>query len=289
MGAISDRWSGALRRRSATAWLITVNVGVFLAVRITAAIAELAGSANPAAILQWLALPSSPSVALMEPWTMVTYMFTQYDVLHLLFNMVWLYWFGRMFMLLSTSGRMLAVYALGGITGAAVYLTACAAVPGIGGSMLLGSSAAVLAIVTATAMAMPDYGVSLFLLGEVKLKWIAVTAVALDLLGMSAGNAGGHIAHLGGAAAGLLYGLALRRGYDVYGRVRRFAKSARRRRHSRGRTGVMLHVDTRRGAEDARTLDELLDKVKRSGYSSLTDAERAELYDISNRITDTKP
>lgn len=247
--------------------IIIINAAVFVALHLISIIMLFAGSANPDAVLGWIEMPSNPARLIMRPWTVITYMFAQYDTLHLLFNMLWLYWFGVIFLNLSSPARFVRLYFIGGLAGALLYLIAYTAVPLFRGSegMLIGASGAVIAIVTATAIMAPDYKMYLLFLGGVSLKWVAIVTIGLDLIGVNGMNAGGHIAHLGGALAGAAYALMLR--------LPRRSPNIKRPQQP--------HTSP---ADARRELDTILDKIKKSGYSSLTAQERKRLFDVSSRI-----
>ena len=151
----------------------------------------------------WLAVPADLGSLIYKPWTLITYMFLHYDFLHILFNMLWLFWFGQLFMQFIIPKRMLSVYLLGGLSGALLYIIAFNLIPAfqpsVPVSIALGASASVYAVVVAVCAYIPDYSMGLLLIGRVKLKYIAIVVVVIDILSISQGNAGGHIAHLGGA------------------------------------------------------------------------------------------
>ena len=196
--------------------LIYINIGVFLLLRIVALVILLSGG-NTDSWLHLFEVPSSLSLLLLKPWTIFTYMFAQYGILHLLFNMVWLYWFGKIFLFTGTPKQMLALYLYGGIAGALLFIAAYNTLPYFHGSVswMIGSSASVIAIVTATAIRHPDYRIGLLLLGEIPLKWIAIATIGISILSIPDGNAGGNIAHIGGAIIGAIYGVMLNRGTDI--------------------------------------------------------------------------
>lgn len=261
--------------------LIFINVGVFLLLHIAGLIAALAGY-GPDTVLRYVEMPSGFSALLLTPWTIVTYMFAQYDFLHLLFNMLWLYWFGEIFLFADSSRRMLALYVYGGLAGALLFMVCYAALGRYG--LLIGSSASVLAVVVATAVMHPDYKMNLLFLGEISLKWVAAATILIDFLSLGGGNSGGHLAHIGGAIAGFVYAFGLKKGVDITRPFCRLADGvaslfSRRRppvaRQRRAATATRSDEDT---------LDEILDKVKKSGYASLTQAEKRRLFDVSNRI-----
>ena len=247
-------------------WLVALNVAVFILLRLAVIVGWMAGLQSEMQVLQWVEMPSVPALLLARPWTVLTYMVSQYEVWHILFNMLWLYWFGVIFLEINSERRLLSLYIIGGVAGAALYLAAFNLLPVFAGGygFLIGSSASVIAIVVATAIRLPNYKMHLLLIGPVSLKWVALVTIGIDLLSISAGNAGGHIAHLGGALAGVAWAL-----WDRYRIVRPRPR----------RTSVPSRETT-----PEETLDAILDKIKKSGYTSLTPEERARLFDVSNKL-----
>lgn len=275
------------------AGLIAVNVGVWLLLRIAGVVFFLAtGHSGEFAVCQWVELPALPAHLATHWYGVVTYMFAQYGVLHLLFNMLWLYWFGRMFLDISSDRQLLVLYVYGGLAGALFFLGVYNLLPAFEGSnvWLIGSSASVLAIVTATAILMPDYPVPLLLLGTVKLKWIAIATIIIVLMSVAGSNMGGEIAHVGGIAMGIVYGWLRRfKSRDItLPCVRAMERCSalldgsrrpqKRKKPRRGRR------DSDPDADDRRDLDMILDKIKRSGYGALTAAERKRLFEVSSRL-----
>jgi len=296
MAAIIDSLRRIYRSGSTAVRLVFINVGVFLILRIVSLVFTLGGADVQTHLLQWIELPSSLYGVAMRPWTVVTYMFAQYDVFHLLFNVLWLYWFGALFLYCGTPRQLVALYIYGGLAGAVLYMVAFACLPYFYGSYgwLIGSSASVLAIVVATAWRMPDYKVGLLFIGDVSLKWIAAVTVLISLLSIPGGNAGGNIAHLGGAAIGAVYGMAMGRGRDITAAfnavIDRIVNMAgrvadmSRRRHQAEPSGASPASGTGSPRTDEETLDIILDKIKKSGYSALTADERKRLFDVSRRM-----
>lgn len=298
--------------------LIVINVAVFLVLRILGIIA-LIGGWDINAVIDCVALPSAPLDLAAQPWTALTYMITHYDPFHLLFNMLSLYWFGGILLMRCTPRQLTALYIYGGLAGAAFYVAAAQIFPAVAG-LLLGASAAVIAILTSAAVLMPNFEVGLLLFGRVKLKWLAIGAIALFALGLVGNNAGGHVAHLGGMALGFMFAVLLNRGVDItrplnklldivanlYKRMTRpsggHKKKFRPRKFASARSadsktsskhtsksasqsaGNSSNQSATSPEEDRRILDEILDKVKRSGYSALTPDERRRLFDVSRRI-----
>ncbi|MBQ7691432.1 MAG: rhomboid family intramembrane serine protease [Muribaculaceae bacterium] len=299
MGILDDirrhyRQGGILLR------IIYINVGMFLLLHAVALVAWLMGSQAPQALL-WVEVPSRWQVLLTRPWTLLTYCFAHYDVLHILFNMLWLYWMGRIFLEFFTPKHLAGLYVLGGIGGALLYVAAYTLLPPLANenSYLLGASASVLAIVVALAVYTPDYRIGLLFLGQVALKWVAVVCVLLSVLGIGASNTGGNIAHIGGALVGLWFALAIRRGRDITAWLNRsidWLAGLLRREGRPGRPSVGAPVGGtawRPGNRTARhtatnepteaDLDRVLEKISRSGYASLTDSERDILFRASRR------
>lgn len=152
-------------------------------------------------------------------------------------------------------------------------------------SALIGSSAAVMAIMTATAFRSPDYTFHLFFLGDVKLKWMALAMILLAFAGLGGGNSGGQVAHLGGVLFGAVQGMLLRRGADIF-TPRTSARGGRRTGPdipARRRRNVISVMERHR--LDSERLDQLLDKIRISGFNSLSRSEREELQRLSQKVT----
>ena len=266
-------------------WLITINIGIFLIISLSGIFVKLSGI-DIFSIDSFLSLPSKITDFLCRPWTIATYMFTQYNFLHILFNMLCLYWFGQVLLLTLSDRHLLWLYIVGGVFGGVFYLLIYNLVPTFSGvaATLCGSSASVLAIMVAAALRSPDYEMNLLLIGAVKLKWIAVVAIVMSVIGIGGNNSGGEIAHIGGLFAGMLFGLMLRRGKDItkigVGFSSKNGNEAKTRKINASRTATVMtnHRD------DMARLDELLDKIKQSGYKSLTRKERDELETLSKRL-----
>lgn len=291
MASIIDTIKYRYRTGSMLMKLIFINIGVFIVLRVGAIVCVLSGVSENW-WLRWVELPSDIDRFAVMPWTLITYMFAQYDILHILFNMLWLYWFGSIFMLTGTSRRLVALYFYGGIGGALAFVAIYNLLPAFAGisGWLIGSSASVLAIVTATAILHPDYKMGLLFLGEVSLKWVAVISIAIDLLSIGGSNAGGHIAHLGGAAIGAFYGVMLNKGTDITApfnamldNIVNFFRHIPEIKKSQSKTAYKSSKSSSSPSAEE-SLDEILDKIKKSGYTSLTTEEKRRLFDVSKKI-----
>jgi membrane associated rhomboid family serine protease len=283
--------------------LVAVNVIVFVLVNLVGVILWLANADAQTletagdAVNDYLGVPSSLEKLLYRPWTLITYAFTHQQFLHLLFNMLMLYWFGNILADFAGNKRILPVYILGALVGAVVFIAGYNLLPvlqsGLGFPMI-GASAGVLAIVVAAATLVPDYSIVLFLIGPVKIKWLALAMVVIDVISLPLNNAGGHLAHLGGAFCGFLYITQLRRGRDFgkwihqtaeYAANPKFGSKNLRTVH-KSTNPSKTHV-TSQQLKDLRTqedqLDRILDKISQSGYESLTKDEKDFLFRYSNK------
>jgi len=280
--------------------IIIINVGVFVLLHVLTLGAMLFNQPGDS-VLRWVEMPSDLGQLLTHPWTVLTYMFAHYNLLHILFNMLWLYWLGRIFMEYFSPKQLTGVYLLGGLGGAVLYLLAYNLLPYFDGveRSLIGASASVIAIVVAAAVYAPDYKIGLLFFGEVPLKWIAIVTVAIDILGLDAGNLGTNIAHIGGALVGAAYSLRIKRGHDITRPINAvidaFVGLFNGRSLCLPRFGH--HQDAGPQTAEQRTeqphrpadtvseeeLDAILKKLKATGYDALTDEEKAKLFKASRR------
>ena len=217
MGKVTDELKRSFRHGDMGVKLIWINAIVFVAFTIVKNLLLLFNVQVQG--LDILSLPASLTALCHRPWTLVTYMFMHANLWHILMNMLWLYWFGRLFLFFFSARHLRGLYVVGGLGGALLFLAAYNLLPYFTGhvpySTLVGASAAILAIVVAVAVKEPDYGIHLMLLGRVPLKYIALIAILCDVLFIGGTNAGGHIAHLGGALTGWWFAEGLRKGYDI--------------------------------------------------------------------------
>lgn len=267
--------------------LIFINIAVFMLLHLTTLILMFTGI-DAGTVLTEVELPSDMTALLRRPWTLLTYMFAQYDFFHILFNMLWLYWFGVIFLLADTSKRMLALYIYCGLGGALLFMAYYNLMNMYG--LLIGSSASVIGIVTATAIRHPDYKMGLLFIGEISLKWLAVITIAIDMFSIGGSNGGGHVAHIGGAITGALYAVAQKKGVDITRPFNALIDSIVNLWHrittKQDKTPRQSQYYNKKGTSqaDESTLDEILDKVKKSGYGALTKEEKQKLFDISRKI-----
>ncbi|MFP4059730.1 MAG: rhomboid family intramembrane serine protease [Bacteroidota bacterium] len=274
--------------------LIYINIGVWLAVQLVKIFFFLfAVPVDQVNFISWFAVPAHFSSLVTKPWTVFTYMFLHEDFLHILFNMLWLYFLGRIFLQYLDEKKLLSVYILGGLTGALIYILAFNIFPVfdqiVTVSYALGASASVMAVVVAIAVYAPDYNIYIWLIssitGPIKLKWIAVFTILIDLLSIPSSNSGGHIAHLGGAIFGVIYILQYRKGKNIASGFDRFMDnifSVFRRRKNRIKVTYHRPVTDydfkMKKKEEQDEIDRILDKIAQGGYDSLTKAEKEKLF-----------
>ncbi|MBK8362469.1 MAG: rhomboid family intramembrane serine protease [Bacteroidetes bacterium] len=290
MSSLSNKLNSTLKSGNALQRLLLVNVGLFLIIRITFAVTSLFNVPvfSFHDVSSWIAIPSNTSQLLLRPWSVFTYMFYHWDFLHLLFNMLWLYWMGAIILEYLGAKKLFGIYIMGGLFGALAYVIAFNSFPifanSVNVSFALGASASVLAITVAAATLLPDYPVSLMFIGNVALKWIAVVSVLLDVINISGDNAGGHIAHLGGALFGFIYIRSLRNGTNLTKWMEILSD-----RFS-GKRGKMSVAYTRKKSDEdfalhkkakQEQMDEILDKINKSGYGSLSQSEKDFLFQMS--------
>lgn len=283
------------RRGDIVTKLLYINVGVFLLVSLVGIVCTLF-KVPPTPWVNYLELPAWVLVLVRQPWSLLTYMFMHANLLHILFNMLWLFWFGRLFLSFFSAKHLRGLYILGGLFGGLMYVLAYNVFPyfeeAVFHSYLLGASASVLAIVVATAVRAPEYPVQFMFIGMVRLKSVALFMVALDLLFMTSGNAGGHIAHLGGALAGWWFASGLSSGHDATKWIngvldwvdRGWKPTARKPKMKVHYSDKQKDYDfNARKKERAAEVDRILDKLRKSGYGSLTEEEKKQLFEASKR------
>lgn len=276
--------------------LVIVNVAAFLGINLLRLILWIAhaGQVHPLyyQIRRFLTLSSDPWFDLTHPWVLFTAMFLHEGFFHLLWNMLFLFWFGRIVGDLIGNHRILPIYLLGGLFGGLIFILS-AQVLGYGRAgevHALGASGAVMAIVLSSAMIAPDYRIHLILIGEVRLKYLVAVLVVLDLIGLAGNvNTGGHFAHLGGAFFGYFFVILLREGVDLSAPVNRitdFLEGLFIRRRPRPRIVYRGQPSAGRkpepGAENHQArLDAILEKIKHKGLESLSAEEKAFLQNQS--------
>lgn len=292
--------------------LLTINVVLYLLWQVIFIHIDVVG----AFVWQHLALNASIPGILFEPWQLITYSFLHlqpgfWGLLHILFNMLWLYWIGKEYEELHGPHRLFAAYVFGAIGGALLTLLLHELLPGVRafGGLVHGASAAVLGVITTVAIRYPYKSIALFLFGVVRLIYVVIGFLALDILFMAGGSTSVS-AHMGGALAGFLLAKAEMTGRDFSAWAQIFFRRGSRRRggHRRREEETTLQRlegwlagRGRRAEEPARTarvhpmptapradapeeeVDRILDKISAQGYEALSDEEKRILYEASKK------
>lgn len=275
--------------------LIFINVFVFIVLKIINVIFTLF-NIYAVDLITFLGVPSHIPLLMNRIWTIITYMFVHEGFLHLLFNMLWLYWFGQIFMQYFTGRTLGSLYVLGGLAGALLYVIAFNTIPyytGMERGWMIGASAAVMAIVMGAAFYRPDVQLNLLFLGPIKIVYIAIFAFVLDFLSLgNPMNPGGHVAHIGGALLGYLFAIQYKKGKDITrwigGVIDWFVglfkprRQAPRMKVKHARHETDWEYNQRKHTEQEE-IDAILDKLKQSGYSSLSSEEKRKLFDASKK------
>ncbi len=292
MNSIIDEIKKSYKEGGTLVRLIYINLAVFLAYNIIRVFFFLGGSSFGSDLSKYLAVPAYLPNLASRPWTIVTYMFFHEGFIHILFNLLWLYWLGRIFLSFMSERKLLGVYIMGGLSGALLYILFYNVFPVFGNvlpvSYALGASASVLAVVFAAATYAPNLTLNLMFIGPVKLKYIAAFMVVLDIIGIAGSNAGGHIAHLGGALFGYLFIYFLKQGVDlgkpVYWLADVFTESQASQRRKKMKVDYRKTSDdieyNKLKAEKQAEIDRILDKISKAGYDSLTAEEKKTLFQM---------
>lgn len=287
--SIADEIKASFKSGSALTKIIYINLAVFLAVKLLGVVVELSGLSYKVAPVYWLAVTADLSVLLYKPWTIFSYMFVHEEFFHILFNLLWFYWFGQIFLRYFNEKKLISVYLLGGLAGAALYILAFNTFPVYNPAIpMIGASASVIAIVVAISFYIPDHTIHLMFIGPVKLKYIAIASIVIDLLSITSSNAGGHIAHLGGALFGYIYIMQIKKGNNITKGFDRFMDKL----FSIFKPKPKVKVSYRNPINDKdkdiaynkskvvkqEEVDKILDKIAKSGYDSLTKKEKETLF-----------
>ena len=290
--------------------IILINLIVYALLVVLRVVLNLSGAGGIYAwITSLLMLPSDIPSLLTKPWTLITYMFTHVEFFHILFNMLFLYWFGQLIMEYLGSKKFVNIYVLGGIAGGLTFILMYNLIPFYHSQLgipLLGASAGVSAIIVAAATLVPHQSFVLFLIGPVKIVYIALFYVIFRSFdGLDGANAGGNLAHLGGALIGYLYVVQLRNGTDIgawisgflgwvkglFQRQPKIRVSHRQKTYSSSKE----NISTNRNVKNTKSkvagatlteqdeIDAILDKISEKGYESLSKEEKQKLFNASKK------
>jgi membrane associated rhomboid family serine protease len=288
--------------------LIAINLLVFLVVMVARVLMTIGGVGDLySSALSYLMMPASVSRLIFQPWSILTYMFLHEGIFHILFNMLFLYWFGLLINQYLGSRKLANLYILGGLAGAVFYVLIYNLAPYFSGSvdssLMLGASAGVFAVVVGAATLTPNTTFMLILIGPVKIKYIAIFYVILSFANSAGANAGGELAHLGGALLGFIYITQLRKGIDWgipvqkvgiffenFFASRKGVKVSYRKKKTSAGYGSTFSKSSKSStpvtsSSDAtqEEIDRILDKIAERGYEALNKEEKRKLFEFSKK------
>ncbi len=264
--------------------LIIINVVVFIIANLFIALSRLSGNGGTV-VYEILGLSPEPTIFIAHFWTALTYMFFHSDVFHILFNMIWLYWMGQLFVEYIGSKQLISTYILGGVSGGVLFIAIGILFPNtLSNVVLIGASASVMAVVVAIAFLIPNYTINLLFFGGVKLKYLALISFILSTLVDLSDNTGGKIAHIGGALYGYAFFLYYKKGVDLGKPVNALIEWLSNLFKPRSNLKVAYKkrvsdedYNANKIATEKRT-NEILDKISKSGYDSLNKDEKEFLF-----------
>ena len=303
-GLLDDFKSEFNKPNNTLVQLILINTVIFLTVIMVLVVTTLSGqSAAYDWVVSQLVMPWEPMALARKPWTILTHAFTHADPFHILWNMLFLYWFGKLIEEYLGSRRLVGLYILGALGGGLCYFASYNLIPyfstQVGGKVLLGASGAALSVAVGAATLLPNYTFHLLLIGPVRIKYIVLFFVVLSFFNSVGSNAGGNLAHLGGALVGFSYIKLLQAGSDlgrpIYWlmdqwsnlfRTKPPVKVSQRQRSTQTAASAYVSVgssSTTSSMPDQDEVDAILDKIGRSGYESLTREEKQKLFRASQK------
>jgi membrane associated rhomboid family serine protease len=284
----------AIKKSDGLVRLIAINAIIFVVIQVVHIFSRFSENdrfveAHPDL---YLAATSNPARLLDRPWSIFTHMFTHEEVGHFIFNIFCLYTGGRLFRFFLGSKKLVVNYILGGLSGFLLFFIFFNLFPALPkDSYILGASAAVMSIIITVGVVQPNYRIKLFGVFEMKLMWLCIILVFVDLVSLRKGfNSGGHIGHLGGALFGLIYGLNFQKNRNMGSWLENlFAKisgmfggkkSHLQTVHKRPITDDEFNAEK---VKRQKRVDEILDKINRSGYESLSKEEKDYLFKYSQK------
>jgi len=297
---IIEDFKTKLRNGNPITRLIILNVVIFLLIGLFRIITFISGESEilvtiEALIKNNLALPISFNGLLYKPWTIITYMFTHFGLMHILWNMITLYWFGQILIEYTNSKKLIPLYLFGGISGALLTILFFTFIPvfqQFSGSTMIGASAGVTAIIVATATLVPNVNMNMMFIGPVKLIYVAMFVIFIDVLNMASyDNMGGNLSHIGGALMGFVFIKQYKKGVDMSKGINRFFdwlsglfksghRSTMKVAYKRGTSDEAYNYNKKIEQE---IVDKILDKISKSGYESLSKSEKEILFKASGK------
>ena len=280
---IKNAWN---KRENGLIKIILINIIVFVSISVVQVVLTISGlSTFFTMFINKLMLPASLGTFILQPWSLITYFFLHMSFMHILWNMLFLYWFGKIINDNIGNNALISLYVLGGIIGGLFYMAIYNIVPYYGervsDSLMLGASAGVFSVVVGSATLMPNYTFYLLLIGPVRIKYIALFYVLLSFFDVAGTNAGGEIAHLGGAFIGYIYIRQLQNGINIGEGIINFINFFSEKKENKKKKKENIQKETEETTQDE--VDKILDKISESGHSSLTSKEQERLFNASKK------
>ena len=265
--------------------IILINVILFIGISFIQVIMTISGLSSFFNIfINKLMLPASFNIFIFQPWSIITYFFLHLNFMHILWNMLFLYWFGKIIQDNIGNNALISLYVLGGIIGGLLFMAIYNIIPyyveRVPESLMLGASAGVFSIVVGSATLLPNYSFYLLLIGPVRIKYIALFYVLLSFFDVAGSNAGGEIAHMGGAIIGYIYIKKLQNGIDIGQGLINFINLFNNKQVSEVRDEKDTNIFEESSQDE---IDKILDKISESGYSSLSKDEKERLFNASKK------
>ncbi|MTG99025.1 MULTISPECIES: rhomboid family intramembrane serine protease [Myroides] len=234
-------------------------------------------------VFYWFVLTDDVKGLLFKPWTLLTYSFIHAGIVHLILNMILLYFVNQLFATFFSQKQFVTTYLLGALVGG-LFFCLFGLIFVHAGNVLVGASAAIIAPLLALVTFNPHMEVRLLLIGTVKIWYIAAFIVLIDVLQlMGSSNVGGHLAHLGGAGIGAVYAIMLKRGTDLSAIFDNVVNLFRKKQGTKFKKVYVnknkeKSVKNDTNADVQQKIDAILDKISKSGYESLTKEEKSFLF-----------
>ena len=267
--------------------IILINIIIFVSISILEVFITLSGGGSLfRVVINKLMLPASFTTFILQPWSLISYFFLHLSFGHILWNMLFLYWFGKIIHDNIGNNAVISLYILGGIIGGLSYMALFNIIPfyedRISESLMLGASAGVFSIVAGSATLLPNYTFYLLFLGPVRIKYIALFYILLSFFDVTGSNAGGEIAHIGGALIGYLFIKQLQNGINMGDGVIKIINLFNRKNSSKKEKEFTINKETSFDISQDE-IDKILDKISESGYSSLSKKEKEKLFNASKK------
>ena len=279
-----NAWS---KENNALVKIILINVIIFIGASFIEVFLTLSGGGNFfKLIINKLMLPASFTSFILQPWSLISYFFLHLNFTHILWNMLFLYWFGKIIQDNIGNNAVISLYVLGGIIGGLSYMALFNIIPyyenRISESLMLGASAGVFSIVAGSATLLPNYTFYLLFLGPIRIKYIALFYILLSFLDVTGSNAGGEIAHLGGALIGYLFIRQLQNGINMGEGIINIINLFNWKENKKERKETIINEEHKSDISQDE-IDNILDKISESGYSSLSKKEKEKLFNASKK------